>query len=316
MSAPTMDTVEAVAEYTAGLVGRAFAAENARRQADRDPTKLSLSGLGGCTRQAAYSVAGVEPTDVPAAEEARAAMLGTWLHDHLIPGMAEQIGAGAEVEAPVILKAAGLAIPGSLDLAHDALLWDLKSVKEFRLDGVRRNGAYSEHRVQVMSYALARYQAGHDVKWVVWLYVDRSTGEVEVVTERFTNAAAVAVLDRAKKIAWFAANGPDGAPREARGPGLSWACDRCPWLRRCWGEDAEPGRKGAQRVLATREGIEQALGLYDAGRAAIKAGRDDQEFARAILDGVPAGTYGAWRLSRTKAGSDGSAPKLQVKPAK
>lgn len=299
---PLLDTADDVAGYTRALVYRAFEADNTARQADRDPTQLSMSGLGGCTRAAAYSIAGTAPTDVAPPEDARQAMLGTWIHEHLLPGMASAAGPDAVVEEPVKLKAAGLIIPGTLDLALPEVVKDLKSVKEWRLHGVRRRGTYSEHRVQVMGYALARYQAGYPVKWVVWLYIDRATGEIHVEVEPFTNAAALAVIERVEQIRYNAED-PDRAPREGRGPGLSFACDRCPWLRRCWGDDAVPGETGAQRSMAaTIEGIAEALELY--ARAAEVSGpaEKDKEFAKLVVSGVRDGKYGRWELKRGKPG--------------
>lgn len=299
-----LDTAQDVADYTRDLVYRAFLAENLASQADRDPTALSMSGLGGCTRACAYSVARTPPTDVAPREDARQAMLGVWIDRHLLPRMAEIAGPEATIQQPVRLTVGNLVISGTLDLALPEVVWDLKTVKEWRLHGVRRRGTYSEHRVQVMGYALARYQAGHPVKWVCFLYMDRSTGDIHVEVERFTNAAALAVIERVEQIKFHAADGPDRAPREARGPGLSFACDRCPWLRRCWGDDAKPGKKGPQRTIAaTREGIEYALALYAAGTVAGGQADKDQEFAKLILDGVPPGTYGGWQLKRGKAGS-------------
>lgn len=302
LAPPGLDTAEDVRAFTRGLVYRAFEAENTARQAVRDPTALSMSGLGGCTRAAAYSIAGTEPTDVAPPEDARQAMLGTWIHEHLLPGMARLAGPDAVVEEPARLKAAGLVIPGTLDMAQPEIVWDLKSVKEWRLHGVRRRGTYSEHRVQVMGYALARYQAGYPVRWVTWLYIDRATGEIHVEVEPFSNAAALAVIERVEQIRYHAED-PDRAPREGRGPGLSFACDRCPWLRRCWGPDAIPGEKGAQRSQsATIEGIAEALDVY--ARAAELSGpaEKDKEFAKLVLAGVPSGTYGGWVLKRGKPG--------------
>jgi len=299
---PLLDTADEVAGYTRTLVSGAFQAENTARQADRDPTQLSMSGLGGCTRAAAYSIAGTPPTDVAPPEDARQAMLGTWIHEHLLPGMAAFAGPDTVVEEPVRLKAAGLVIPGTLDMAKPKIVWDLKSVKEWRLHGVRRRGMYSEHRVQAVGYALGRYQGGHPVKWVVLLYMDRATGEVHVEVEPFTNAAALAVIERVEQIRYHSED-PDTAPREGRGPGLSFACDRCPWLRRCWGDDAVPGQPGAQRSMAaTIEGIAEALELY--ARAAEVSGpaEKDKEFAKLVLGGVADGKYGRWELKRGKPG--------------
>ncbi len=297
-----LDTADGVATATRQLVAAAFEADNTARQADRDPTQLSMSGLGGCTRAAAYSIAGTPPTDVAPPEDARQAMLGTWIHEHLLPGMAAQAGPDAVVEQPAQLRAAGLVIPGTLDLAMPEIVWDLKSVREWRLSGVRRHGTYADHRVQVMGYALARYQAGYPVRWVAWLYLDRATGDTHIEVEPFTNAAALAVVDRVSEIAYHA-QAPDDAPREGHGPGLSFACDRCPWLRRCWGPDATPGEPGAQKSqAATIEGIVETLELYAAAAAVTGPAEKDKDFAKLVLSAVPDGRYGRWILRRGEPG--------------
>lgn len=298
-----LSTADAVAAFTRRAVTAAFTAENLDRQAGRDKLALSLSGVGGCTRAAAYSIAGTPPSDTPPVEDARQAVLGVWIDEHLLPRMARYAGPAAVVQQKVQLKAGGLIIPGTLDLALPEVVWDLKTVKEWRLFGVRRRGTYSEHRVQVMGYALARYQAGYPVKWVCFLYMDRATGEVHVEVEPFTNGAALAVVDRLETIRYHSAR-PDEAPRDARGPGLSFACDRCPWLRRCWGDDAVSGQPGVQKVLAaTPAGVEEALRLYANAAAAAGAAKKDQEFAKLVLTATPNGQYGTWELDRGKPGS-------------
>ncbi len=299
---PDLSSAAAVAALVRALTGQVFADETRRRQADRDKTRLTMSGLGGCTRAGAYSLAGTEASDVPPEEEARQAMLGTVLHDWFLPQLAALLGDDAEVEKPVKLSAAGVQITGTLDLVWNGIVLDLKTVGEHRLHGVRRRGPYDEHRTQVYGYALGEHQSGNPVRWVCWLYLDRASGQIEVEVEQFTNARAFAVIDRVEKLTMFARD-PDRAPREARGPGLSLACDRCPWLRRCWGDDAEPGNVGAQESIArTDAGIEFALALYK--QAAETAGRADldKKFAKAILDKVPFGRYGSWTYRRSKPG--------------
>ena len=66
---------------------------------------------------------------------------------------------------------------------------------------------------------------------------------------------------------------------------------------------------GAQQILAdTPEGIEHALQLYADAAAAESAARCDKEFAKLVLDGLPAGTngqprrYGRWEVSRGRPG--------------
>lgn len=290
-----LDTAGQVAALLRELTGQVFADETRRRQVDRDPTRLTMSGLGGCTRACAYSIAGTPPTDVPPEEEARQAMLGDVIHAWFLPALAKLLGDGAEVEKTVKLRAAGITIDGHLDLVWNGLVLDLKTVREYRLHGVRRHGTYSEHEAQVYGYALAEHQSGRPVRWVAWLYMDRATGEVEIRVERFTNARALAVIDRVENLTMFAQD-PDEAPREGRGPGLSYACNRCPWLRRCWGDDAVPGEIGAQRTIAmTDSGIEYALAMYAAAVELEGAARKDKEFAKAILEAVQPGQYGSWR---------------------
>jgi hypothetical protein len=241
-------------------------------------------------------VAGTPASDVPPPEEARQANLGTLEHDGLLPQLAALLP-GALVEHPVELHAAGLRIPGRLDLWAPGLLLDLKTVGEHRLSGVRRAGAaYPEHVVQTRGYALAQHQAGMPVRWVASLYLDRADGGEEPMVERFTPAAAVSVIERAEEIVAAAAD-PDEARRDGRGPGLSFACDGCPWLRRCWGEDARPGVVGAQRILArTDPEVEAALALYVEARERESAAKRDKEFAAAIVDGKRWGAYGPYQL--------------------
>jgi hypothetical protein len=297
-----------IADFISDAVALAFERENTRRQEDRDPTRLTMSGLGGCTRRNAYAVAGVEPSDVHGPEEARMALLGTGIHDWFLPAFAaavqELIGAEVDVEKRVVLHAAGLDIVGHLDVAVDDIVGDLKTVREYKLHGIRRRGergAFDEHQVQVTAYGLAEHQAGRKVKWIAYLYMDRTTGEVHPVVQRFTNEAALAVIDRVTTIRQFADTNPDNAPREARGPGLSLTCDRCPWLKRCWGPDAKPGNTGPQTVLAeTPDGLIEILKLAFEASGVTSAAKADSDFAKLVLSATKDGTYGPFKLSRGK----------------
>jgi hypothetical protein len=322
-----LDGTEAgVARYTRRVLSDVFLGESAASQLGRSPTELTISGLAGCTRAAALAVADIEATNIREPEEARESVLGQVIHGLTLPAMAEIIGGDAVYEAPVVLRAAGLTIRGTLDLAASVVggaplnaVWDVKTVKEWRLAGVRRiGGAYTAHWLQVMFYAWARYQAGHDVDWVVWIYIDRSTGQEDIRVSRFSPYALNAVLNRMREIAYWAER-PDDAPREVAtlpstssrrreyagmsGPGLSIACDQCPWLARCW-PGATSGSVGAQRVLAASPaGVEQALRLYAEAAEQESLAKSDKKFAKAILDGTPDGTYGPFRLGHRAPGS-------------
>lgn len=290
------------------MVAETFEAENTRRQAGRDPLGLSMSGLGGCSKRNAYSVAGTPPSDVPEPEEARMALLGVGAHDWFLPALARAIeaktGAVSLVEHPVSLTVAGITIGGTLDLTFDDVVIDLKTIREWKLGVIRRKGAYDEHRLQVLGYAYARWQAGHTVRWVAYLYMDRSTGEVQVVVEEFTTAAAEAVMRRIEDIKRLAGD-PDSAPREGRGPGVSLICDRCNWLKRCWGPDAVAGNTGPQTILAeTPAGLLEILALYIEAASVSGGAARDKEFAKLVLSRTKDGTHGPYVLGHAKDGLD------------
>lgn len=299
-----------LAGFLQDVIAETFTAENSRRQEDRDPTALTMSGLGGCTRRNAYALARTPPSDVHPAEQARQALLGSAHHDWLLPAMARvitaRLGVPVDVEKRVVLSAAGVDIVGHLDFAYARIVGDLKTAREYRLAGVRRRdargeGAYTEHHVQVGGYALAELQAGRPVELIAFLYMDRSTGEVYPLVERFDNGYALAVIDRVETIYRFADCDPDTAPREARGPGLSPACDRCPWLRRCWGPDAVPGETGPQTQLADDPaGLEQILELAYTAAGVAGAARSDRDFAKLVLSRTSDGVHGPYRLTRSK----------------
>ena len=83
----------------------------------------------------------------------------------------------------------------------------------------------------------------------------------------------------------------DTAPRDERGPGMSFACDECWWLRRCWGPEAQPGDT---RAIAVHDDPdrEAALLLYDDARSRESAAKRDKEYAVALLGDTPYGKYG------------------------
>lgn len=317
MLPPFADTLTVV-DFLEDAVADAFLDENERRQEHRDPTRLTMSGLGGCTRRNAYSVARIEPTDMPEPEEARMALLGSGTHDWLLPAIGRVLlrryDVLSQVEHDVILRVAGLEIPGSFDLAVADLLIDLKTVREWKLAGVRRAGAaYEEHRLQVLGYAFARHQAGQTVRWVGYLYMDRSTGEVQPVVEPFDVAGVEAVLRRVETIKRFAEDDPDAAPREARGPGVSLACDRCPWLRRCWGADARPGKPDVQPAAAPNAAaLIQILALYADAAAASTAAGKDKDFAKLVLARTKPGAYGPWKLTRGRDGETDDTDRMKA----
>jgi hypothetical protein len=289
-----------VAGIVQAAVSRAFTDESATRQ--REPHHLGISALSSCTRFAAYAIAGTPASDQPEAGEGRAANLGTWEHSGLLPRMATQFASGI-TEVDVTLRAAGLTIPGHIDLDIPSMVLDLKTVGEWRLQAVRQGGAFYDHIMQVAAYAVAKLQAGEPPRWLACLYLDRANGDEQTFVIPFTNGHVMMVIDRVAEIRRWAEDDPDTAPRRdasgaaMSGPGYSFKCNECPWLRRCWGPDAQPG----QRYRHDHDSAEvEALLLEYIEINAIEgpAKRRKTEIAE-MLGTAKYGTYGAARYNRS-----------------
>ncbi|MFR9675875.1 hypothetical protein [Streptomyces sp. TR02-1] len=314
-----LETAEEVAGAVHGLVRDAFTAYTRYHQKKQEQEGklfgLRMSSLGGCVRECAYRLSGTEPSDSELAldGENRAANVGTWIHEGLLPWMAAVAG-NAGYEVKVSLRAGKDTVPGSLDLFVyiDGVLIDLKTGME-----------YDAHRMQVGGYALACQQDPdrETPRWVVWLQLDRTDRQVreKVVVEEWTEDYALEVLEHVWDIQRHA-KAPDEAPRwdaferPMRGPGLSYVCDGCPWLRRCWGEKAEPGQPGAQAVLAKDDpAVAGMLHRFSVHRSGESEDRGLKEFFRHAATGGgrkpgtytgPDGTYEFWF------GKQGSTPDL------
>lgn len=293
--AAELTAVEVAARLRDAVAG-AFAAFTADAQSQReDLYALTMSGLGGCTRQAAYRLARTPPSEELRFGEMREANIGTMIHLGLLPHLAAQLG-GAE-EVPVVFSTHELVIKGRTDLYVEPLrtVADLKTVGLSKF-GTVGNTVNRAHRLQVGGYASAIVQSGQPVDWIAWIYLDRSGGGDKIIVERFDETLIATVDARLDELTTFAQS-PDAAPRDERGPGLSVVCDGCPWLRECWGADAEPGVVGAQRILVhDDEGVEEALRLYDDARARAREADEDKEFARAMFSASQPGSYGEWEL--------------------
>lgn len=293
------DPVE-VAGLVKAAVSRAFEDESATRQ--RDPHHLGISALSGCTRFAAYAVAGTPASDQPEAGEGRAANLGTWIHNGILPRMANQFTEGA-TEPTVTLRAAGLTIIGHIDLDIPTTVFDLKTVGEWRLQAVRQSGAFYDHVMQVAAYAVAKLQAGHPPRWLVILYLDRATGDEQVFVIPFTNDHVLMVIDRVAEIRRWAEDDPDTTPRRdasgasMNGPGFSFKCNDCPWLRRCWGPDAQPGQR--QRHHHDNAEVEKLLLEYITANAVEGPAKRRKAEIADMLETAKYGVYGSARYHRS-----------------
>lgn len=226
-------------------------------ESTHDDSVLSMSGLGGCSRLAAYQLAGRTPTDAKQGQK-RQADLGTWIHDGFLPRLAKVLGGHwSWVEKPVTLTAGDLQVPGRLDLetlAYSAdtdgghTVVDLKTVGLYRFETIQaRNRPFDDHWVQILAYAVALTQGGSRVKWVTWIYLCRDNGKTHTIAVELTDDLVKEVFARIAALQRYAA-APDYAPREETGPGPegSIICNGCAYLQMCWGVGASADKPGAQ----------------------------------------------------------------------
>uniref|UniRef100_UPI002F9076A1 PD-(D/E)XK nuclease family protein n=1 Tax=Kitasatospora sp. NBC_01519 TaxID=2903576 RepID=UPI002F9076A1 len=210
-----------------------------------DPGALSISGLGGCTRRAAYQLARYAPTDDHSHQEQRASHLGQATHDWVLPRLAAQLGHELTlVEHDVILPVRGLKIPGRLDLFTPAigggLLVDLKTHGyDQGDDGDEPSRA---RLLQLYGYATALRLMGYLIRAVAVVPMSRIHGGTSGVWIGEFGSKQEAFVDARVRDLLRHAKAPAFAPRDAhRGPGLDLTCDSCPYMTRCW-PGAEPPR--------------------------------------------------------------------------
>ncbi|MFE2726688.1 PD-(D/E)XK nuclease family protein [Kitasatospora sp. NPDC059327] len=230
-----------------------------------DPAVLSTSGLGGCTRCAAYQLAHTTPTNDHSHQEHRASHLGQAVHDWVLPRLAAQLGHNLTlVEHDVTLTARGLQIPGRLDLftlaIGDGLLVDLKTHGyDQGDDGDEPSRA---RLLQVYGYAMALRLMGYVIQAVAVLPMSRIHGGTSGVWIGEFGSKQEALVDARVRDLLRHAKAPAFAPRDAhRGPGLDLTCDFCPFMSMCW-PGAEPAQ--AAEVRTDADIVAHALGYAEA----------------------------------------------------
>ncbi|MFD9066739.1 PD-(D/E)XK nuclease family protein [Kitasatospora purpeofusca] len=248
-----------------------------------DPGTLSISGLGGCTRCAAYQLARYHPTDNHSHQEQRSSHLGQAVHDWVLPRLAAQLGHELTlVEHDVILPVRGLQIPGRLDLftpvIGGGLLVDLKT---HGYDPSDDGADPSRTRLlQLYGYALALRMMGYAIEEVAVVPMSRIHGGTSGVWIGEFGPKQEALVDARARDLLRHAEAPAFAPRDAhRGPGLDFVCDSCPFMSMCW-PGAEPAQ--AAEVRTDRDVVAHALGYAEAA-AQEKAWRDEKAYHQAAL---------------------------------
>jgi hypothetical protein len=259
--------------------------------------EVGISSLPGCRRQAGYQHHQV-PHDqgwqlLPKPE----AWLGTWIHKGVLPSLRTLLHP-ARIEMPTTWRPGDLpAVPGKVDLyrQRSALVLDVKTVRN--VSRVRRLGPWPLQMLQPAVYGAALRQARKPVEWLALLYISREDGDWHLHIEPYDEALVDQARERWAQV--VGADDPQQLPQDNRGPGLSRICDECPWLRRCWGPNAKPGVADVQGLdPVDMDAVVAALDLYEKAtsvkQAADRTSREadkDRKWARALLEGVPPGTY-------------------------
>ncbi|OLT33695.1 hypothetical protein BJF84_21410 [Rhodococcus sp. CUA-806] len=140
-------------------------------------TEIGVSEIGQCERRAGYRISGTPKTDP--VSPSRPALLGTWIHEKVLPLIAELFGGDVEVTVTVdgVLGHSDLIRPVS---GAVEVIVDLKTCTQAKISKVRAYGPPRGHKWQTNLYAEARRQAGANVAMIGLVYLDRALGDTEV----------------------------------------------------------------------------------------------------------------------------------------
>jgi hypothetical protein len=272
------------------------------------------SSVGSCRRRAAYGLQGHPADDGWVPTAGVQAAIGRAVHSFVLPQL-RRVLHPARIELETTWRPEGLPpIVGHVDFyrRRSALVLDLKTVSRHQFNRAADEGGKHKDWLQVHANAAGLRGEGKPVEQVALLYVCTETSQDRADDEGLLLVRQVD-YDLLREVTrwWTDVAGPDHGdalpPRDEPGPGLSWMCDGCPWLRACWGPDAKPGRTGPQAAVddearaAALDLLTQSQVTRSAGNALVKAADKDRDFAEAVLGGTPDGTYageaGTFRLS-------------------
>jgi hypothetical protein len=182
---------------------------------------------------------------------------------------------------------------------------DLKTVGTRRWEIVGDYGPDDSAWSQVSVYGYALDELGLPVRSLRIIVVNRDTGAEESFTRDYDPGVARAALDDLIELATMLDLGVT-LPRDGSGPGTDWRCRACFARSHCWNI---PAAQAADRspesytILGpdpTAAVIEWAgLQVLDASAARLAA-KKAEAAAKALVDGVPDGTYGDVTVKTTR----------------
>lgn len=264
---------------------RAEASHARSWQADPGP-----SDAGSCQRRVGYMFKRTPPSDPPELSSP-AATLGTWIHERWLPLLQDVLGGEIEFQTTTD------GVRGHGDWYGKPAVLDLKTKAESSLSRLRLHGASPRQLWQAHLYAKDRIDAGHQVDFVIVVFLARDTGNHYAAVYEYDPEITKEALE------WFRiareSRFPDELPRGGKGPKLDRMCDGCRWLSRCWPNDQITILDEADdRDVA----VVSALEMYEEAAVREKAAATDKAFAASIVAGEPAGSYGPFELRHQSSG--------------
>ncbi|MFB7424758.1 hypothetical protein ACFC0K_15945 [Streptomyces hydrogenans] len=297
------------------------AAHEVSDRSDRSQQKELGASDTVCQRRAAYILAGTEPTDH---HEKRAALLGTYAHDGLLTSARTEYGWQVErsvrdegilghVDAVQLDEATAARLPRPMRPKIPApgpgvIVEDVKTKSVYLWDKVLRYGPTEAELRQAYLYAGALASVGFEdvpgqrylarlgpleIASIRFRFICRDNGDEHIHEIPYDPVRATHARWWVQGVRELAT--PERARRDFDGPGLDAVCDHCQYVTECWGVPA-PGRTHQSALVHTDADRAQALEEYVAAHELEAAGKKAKKFARAKLDGAPAGIYGANEL--------------------
>jgi hypothetical protein len=203
---------------------------------------LGVSDIMGCRSYGARFLAGDPFTD---ADVSQAALRGTWIHNAVLPIIADARGADHEVKVDVALPN-GMTVRGHVDLIEPdpPMVLDLKTSDG--LAGPRRHGADRQQRMQRHLYGAGYVQNG---AWTgeaipgltvgnVWMdrndLLEPPHVELEPYDPTWLDTAATWV----DEVQYHIDQGPEGIANAPRDRDVFWCRNFCPFVTACRGPEA------------------------------------------------------------------------------
>lgn len=197
----------------------------------------------------------------------------------------------------VVVHVPGLDRPGEAD-EYDPIIGrvtDYKSAGRWKWDLYGAEGPPEGEWDQLAAYALGLEDAGHEVRELEVIAINRESGTPESHRRPYNRRAAMVAVSKLHAML-DALHAGRSLPRARLGPTTDPICARfCPAVKHCWSLDSVPQGRTPEGYLLVRddEDVAEILRDYLAHSAAEKPAKDGKTYIRkALLEGVEAGRYG------------------------